>query len=135
VTSQAELVKVQIRIEATPAEIFPYLIESDLLVQWIGQSAHLDPEPGGVFALDFDETKIRGNFVTVEPPHRVVFTWGVPGSTELPEGSSTVEITLTADGDGTIVELHHSDLSADERVRHEAGWTELLPRLREKVTA
>jgi uncharacterized protein YndB with AHSA1/START domain len=135
VTNQAELVKAQIRIEATPEEIFPYLIESDLMVQWIGKSVDLHPEPGGAFALDFEEVSLRGTFVVVDPPHRVVFTWGVPGSDELPEGSSTVEITLTADGGGTLVELIHSDLPPDERPKHEAGWNELLPVLREKVTA
>jgi uncharacterized protein YndB with AHSA1/START domain len=129
------LVKAQIRIAATPEEIFPYLIESDLMVQWIGIRVDLHPEPGGQFALDFDDTSLRGTFVTVEPPHRVVFTWGVPGSEELPEGSSTVEITLTADGDGTLVELTHADLPPDERPKHEAGWNQLLPVLGEKVTA
>jgi uncharacterized protein YndB with AHSA1/START domain len=135
VTSQAELVKAQIRIAATPEEIFPYLIESDLMVQWIGTRVDLHPEPGGEFALDFDDTSLRGTFVIVDPPHRVVFTWGVPGSEELPAGSSTVEITLTADGDGTLVELTHADLPPDERPKHEAGWNQLLPVLREKATA
>jgi uncharacterized protein YndB with AHSA1/START domain len=135
VTSQAELVKVQIRIEATPEEVFPYLIESDLMVQWIGKRVELHPEPGGQFALDFEEVSLRGTFVVVDPPHRVVFTWGVPGSDELPEGSSTVEITLTADGDGTLVELTHSDLPPDERPKHQDGWSELVLVLRQKVTA
>ena len=44
-------------------------------------------ESGGVFALDINRTCVRGQFVVVEPPHRVVFTWGVDGSDALPPGT------------------------------------------------
>ena len=115
---------------ATPEEVFPYLVEPDLLVQWIGTWADLNPEPGGVFALDVGGTAVRGKFVSVEPPHRVVFTWGTPGSDELPAGCSTVEIILTAGGGDTIVELFHHNLPPGQRSRHEAGWTSFLEGLR-----
>jgi uncharacterized protein YndB with AHSA1/START domain len=127
--SGSDAVSASIRIAATPAEVFPYLVDPELLVQWIGSWADLDPVPGGVFALNVGDAAVRGNFVAVEPPHRVVFTWGVPGSDSLPAGSSTVEILLTADGDETVVELVHRDLSPGERPRHLAGWTSCLDRL------
>jgi uncharacterized protein YndB with AHSA1/START domain len=122
-----------VRIAAAPAEVFPYLVEPQLFVQWIGNLADLNPVPGGVFALDFGDTgdtKVRGNFVSVEPPNRVVFTWGIPGSDSFPAGSSTVEILLKADGDETIVELFHRDLPANEVASHLAGWNSLLDGLR-----
>ena len=100
-------------------------------MRWIGTWADLNPEPGGLFALDFGGTPVRGTFVSVEPPDRVVFTWGVPGSTALPAGSSTVEILLKADGDETVVELFHHDLPADELPRHEVGWIACLAKLRQ----
>jgi hypothetical protein len=43
-------------------------------------------------------------------PQRVALTWGLYENTVLPEGSSTVEIYLTADGEETIVDLTHRDL-------------------------
>lgn len=114
------------RINATREEIFPYLIESNLFVQWLGTSAELNPTPGGEFAVDFEDTQARGHYIAVDPPHRVIFTWGIPGSDELPAGSTTVEITLTTDGDGTIVQLLHRDLPSDQREGHEAGWITCL---------
>jgi len=59
-----------------------------------------------------------------------VFTWGWEDSDEVPPGSTTVEVTLTADGDATIVRLRHSGLEPDEqREQHRHGWTHFLGRL------
>ncbi|HVA89777.1 MAG TPA: SRPBCC domain-containing protein [Chloroflexota bacterium] len=124
-----------IRIAAAPAEVFPYLVEPHLLIQWIGAWADLNPEPGGVFALEVGDVPVRGAFVSVEPPNRVVFTWGIPGSDTLPAGSSTVEILLKADGDETVVELFHHDLPADQLPQHEAGWTSFLDKLRQAASS
>ena len=63
-----------------------------------GQHAELDPTPGGVFAVDIDGHPVRGEYVEVDPPHRVVVTWGLLGSEQLPAGSSRVEFRLTAVG-------------------------------------
>ncbi|HVU62159.1 MAG TPA: SRPBCC domain-containing protein [Mycobacteriales bacterium] len=118
-----------VRISAPPEAVFPYLVDPALMVEWIGEWADLDPQPGGSFALDFASTAVRGSYVEVDPPHRVVFTWGVPGHDTMPPGSSTVEISLTADGPQTVVELVHRDLPPDEYDSHLDGWTTMLPKL------
>jgi uncharacterized protein YndB with AHSA1/START domain len=116
-----------IRIAAPPTVVFPYLIDPPLLARWIGDAAGSAPEPGGPFALAITDAKsVRGQFLAVDPPKRVVFTWGVPGSDVLPPGSTTVEIVLTPDGDDTVVELTHRDLPPSEAPSHQAGWTGLL---------
>lgn len=118
------------RIDATREEIFPYLIESSLITQWLfGNSAELLPEPGGAFVVNTDEMQVRGEYLVVEPPHRVSFTWGIVGNTELPAGSTTVEITLTAEGEGTLVQLLHRDVPSTRREDHAAGWVACLDRL------
>jgi uncharacterized protein YndB with AHSA1/START domain len=132
--TEADAVRASIRIEATPEEVFPYLVDPALLVEWIGNWADLKPEPGGVFALDFNGVAVRGNYVAVEPPDRVVFTWGIPGRDDLAPGSSTVEITLTADGDETVVDLVHRDLPEADRPGHLEGWIKCLGAL-QKVGA
>jgi uncharacterized protein YndB with AHSA1/START domain len=124
-----EALTVTVRIAAPPADIFPYFVDPALLVQWIGERADLHPEPGGTFALDFSSTQVRGHYVEIDPPRRVVFTWGVPGKDSLPPGSTTVEVVLTADGPGTVVELFHHGLPAGERDIHLEGWTTMLGRL------
>ena len=64
--------------------------------------------------------------MAVEPPHRVVFTWGIPQDDTLPPGSSTVEVVLVADGGDTIVNLTHSDLPPDREASHREGWERCL---------
>jgi len=66
----------------------------------------------------------------VVPNSRIVFTWGFEtGSTLIPPGGSTVEVTFVLDRDGTIVRLVHKDLPAPARPNHSEGWEHFLPRL------
>lgn len=118
-----------IRIAAPPDAVFPYFVDPALLIQWIGEWADLHPEPGGVFALDVSSTPVRGEYVEIHPPRRVVFAWGVAGRESLPPGSTTVEVVLTADGPDTVVELLHHDLPDKEYDNHLEGWTAMLGRL------
>ncbi len=121
----------EVRIAARPETIFPFLVDPDKMVRWQGISATLDPRPGGTYCCNITGRDIaRGEFVAVEPPRRVVYTFGWEGEGELvPPGSSTVEITLTADGDGTILRLRHSGLPAEAQASHGEGWSHYLDRL------
>lgn len=127
-----DVVTASIRIRATPEQVFPYLIDPELLPLWLGDRADTSPEPGGQLAISFGDGKVvRGTYVLISPPSRVAFTWGLQESTVLPEGSSTVEISLTADGEDTIVELTHRDLPVGERAQHKEGWEMCLAKLNE----
>jgi uncharacterized protein YndB with AHSA1/START domain len=123
-----DVLTASVRIAASPETVFPYLVEPDLMVQWIGEWADLMPQPGGTFALDINKTPVRGEYVEVDPPRRVVFTWGVPGRDSMPPGSTSVEITLTEDAGETVVELFHRGLPSEERASHLEGWTRMLAR-------
>lgn len=116
-------------IKAPPEIVFPYFTDPALIVTWIGDRAQLDPQPGGVFALDMGTNLARGAYVTVDPPYRVVFTWGIPGSDALPPGGSTVEVVLTPDGDDTMVVLTHRGLPSTHIDSHREGWEYQLGRL------
>jgi len=121
----------EVRIGARPETIFPFLTDPDLFGRW-GGAATLEPEPGGIFRMDVDGAHIaRGEYVMVDPPHRVVFTWGWEAEdTLVPPGSSTVEITLTPDGEDTIVRLVHRELPSKESAdSHASGWEHYLERL------
>ncbi len=95
----------------------------------VGDRADLDPQPGGVFSLDIGENLARGAYVTVDPPYRVEFSWGIPGSEDLPPGGSTVEVVLTRDGEDTLVVLTHRGLPSTHIGDHREGWEYLLGRL------
>ena len=116
-------------IKAPPEVVFPYFTDPTLIVRWIGDRAELDPQPGGVFALDMGESLARGAYITVDPPYRVTFSWGIPGSDALPPGSSTVEVVLTPDGDDTMIVLTHRGLPRSHIGDHRTGWEYQLGRL------
>lgn len=122
----------EIRIRARPETVFPFFTDPELMVRWMGGSAELDPRPGGVCRVDINGRHVAsGEFVEVSPPERVVFTWGWE-SEESPvrPGTSTVEVTLAADGEDTVVRLVHRDLpSEDSASSHSEGWGHYLDRL------
>lgn len=125
-----ELVK-EIWIDAAPDKVFPYLVEPELLTTWIGEESWNDPRPGGVFRLRFDgENVVRGEFVEVDLPRRVVYTWGSEQRESLPVGSTTVTFDLEPENGGTRVRLRHSDLPTEDEVeQHTKGWDHFLPLL------
>ena len=94
----------EIYIEAAPADVFPYLTQTDKYLLWMGISAELDPRPGGAFRVNLNgRDEVVGEFVTVEPPRRVVFTWGwsEPGQTpEFDEFTIVLYGALVVDYEG-----------------------------------
>jgi len=122
--------RVERRVAAPPAAIYAYLTESERWARWQGAGADVDAVPGGRFRMTMGNgMAAEGCFLELVPGKRVVFTWGWLGNETLPPGSSTVEIELVPDGEGTLVRLTHRGLPADERQIHQAGWRHYLPRL------
>jgi uncharacterized protein YndB with AHSA1/START domain len=129
--SDAYVVQMQVRLEARPDVVFAFLVDPERYVRWQGVRAELDPRPGGVYRVWMDDQTVAvGEYVEVTPPTRVAFTWGWEGSAELPPGSSTVEIDLAPDGDGTTLVLRHSGLpDGASAAMHEEGWRFFTSRL------
>lgn len=127
-----DAVEVEVRIAANPETVFGFFTEPDRMIQWMGRKAELDPRPGGAFYCDINAEAIAsGEYVAVEPPRRVVFTWGWNGEDSVTKpGSTTVEVLLEPDGDGTHLRLIHRDLpSAESAEKHGHGWRHYLDRL------
>jgi len=121
----------EVRIAAPPETVFRFFTEPELMLRWKGIAATLDPQPGGTYRVDINGRDVaRGEYVEVTPPSRVVFTWGWEGEDRaVAPGASTIEVTLTPDGEGTIVRLAHRDLPHDAREPHARGWSHFLDRL------
>ena len=130
-STEADDVVKEVRVAARPETVFPFFTDPTKMVRWKGNTAELDPRPGGIYRVNVTGRDIaRGEYVEVAPYNRVVFTWGWEGENNpLPPGSSTVEITLIPDGEGTIVRLRHSGLPVELRERHAEGWQHYLERL------
>jgi uncharacterized protein YndB with AHSA1/START domain len=120
-----------IRIAAKPETVYRLLTDPQEYVRWKGQLAQLEPRAGGDFRVDFpaDKGTVIGEFVEVVPGRRVVFTWGWQESAVVPPGSSTVEIDLEPDGQGTRLRLVHRGLPEGAIAAHTEGWDYFLPRL------
>lgn len=80
------------------------------------------------FTVDINGVPVRGRYLEVDPPHRLVISWGHAGSTRLPPGASTVEISLTPDPSGTTVRISHRDLPEADAQQHAIGWPHFLER-------
>ncbi len=125
----AELV-IERRIAAPPSLVFEFLTDSTKLLAWLGVSGEVEPHPGGRFHVDITGGDVvDGRFLDIEPPHRVVFSWGWIDNSEVPPGSSTVTIELTGGPDHTDLTLTHAGLPLPVAAGHRAGWRYFLERL------
>lgn len=127
-------VVVERRIKARPETVFAYFTDRDRWLLWQGVDALIEPEQGGAFRVNVTGNGFAsGRFVEVDPPHRIVFTWGWEEPDNLTQpGTSTVEIELWPEQDGTatLLRLTHRDLLPTEDTGHEEGWMHYLDRLR-----
>lgn len=118
------------RIAASREAVYEFFVDPEKMIRWIGTEARLTPAPSGEFWVNVTGDDIAiGTYVELDPPGSVVFTWGWEGSSDLPPGSSTVSITLTSDGDETLVELVHSGLAGGSEDEHASGWRHYVARL------
>ena len=72
-----EPVECSVTIEAEPEVVFPFFTDPGKIVNWMGERARLSPEPGGIHRVELPVGfTALGEFVEVDPPRRVVFSWG-----------------------------------------------------------
>ena len=119
-----------VRIAASPATVWTFWTQPERLAEWWGTSAEVVPEPGGLFRVVMENgVAMRGEFTELDPPHRLVFTFGweqdMPAG-PLEPGSTRVEVTLTPDRDETVVILRHFDMPITHAAEHEKGWSRFL---------
>jgi len=136
-----------VEVPAAPAKVFEYFTDPGRYVSWMGAEARLEPVPGGQYHVRMlDGFQAAGEFVRVEHPRQVVFTWEFadeeaasktkhqPGEATtahaMPAGSTRVSVTLSPADGGTRVTLRHDDLPNTElRDGHQVAWETYLPRL------
>jgi uncharacterized protein YndB with AHSA1/START domain len=129
--SEINAVVRETHIAASPETVFAYFVDPHRMVRWMGVRADIDPRPGGRYAVDINPmARARGQYVELVRPSRIVLSFGWEEDAALPPGSTTLEVTLTPDGDGTHVRLVHRGLpTAEQRDQHEHGWGQYVARL------
>ena len=134
-TTETTQVERTISIAASPETVWEFFVDPEKLTRWKGLDADLDARRGGIYRCEvIPGHTARGEYVELDPPRRLVFTWGWERSGDeenpVPPGSSTIEVELTPEGGGTRLHFVHRDLpSAAQAESHAHGWDHYLPRL------
>jgi uncharacterized protein YndB with AHSA1/START domain len=110
-------------IEAEPDTVFRFFTDSTRWAAWWGAGSTIDARPGGRFLIrNPGGVEVAGDVLEVDPPRRLVLTYGFVSGTPIPVGASRITIRLVPEGDATRLHLLHE--FADEAVRNEhvQGW-------------
>lgn len=94
-----------------------------------------DPQVGGKLLIVMSEggndVEIRGEYVELDRPNRLRFTWSHHGVTD-----SLVTISLEPQGrDRTLMTIDHSQLPVDGVPDHEKGWAQIVEHLSRRLEA
>ena len=132
------------RIDAPPERVYAAWTDPQKIVRWFARpdarpettTAEIDARVGGRFRFSFSTDneyyEVGGVYREVVPNRRLVFSWTWHST---PERESQVTVGLQADGEGTLLTLHHEQLF-DEAARdgHARGWTVGLERMEKLLT-
>ena len=119
-----------VRIAASPATVWQLWTDPKLVVEWWGAEAEVEPEPGGLYRVVMQGGQVmRGAMVELDPPRRLVFTFGwegTPPGEPLAPGTTNVEVTLDPDDEGTVLTLRHTAMPVTHDTDHRKGWAYLV---------
>ena len=122
------------RTLAVPAErVWRALTDPAALAAWFwpqrfAPTAKVDLRVGGRYRIDGPAVgmAVSGEYVTVEPPSKLAFTWRWDGEPD----ETLVTIELIPVGAGTELALRHERFTDDAtRDNHAQGWHDCLDRL------
>jgi uncharacterized protein YndB with AHSA1/START domain len=144
-TAAPPVLEVRRTIRASRQRVFDAWTKAEELKAWHAPGpltvslAEIDLRPGGKYRIhmrepDGTEHRVSGVYLEVDPPKKVVYSWGWDG--DHPVKDSTVTIELFERGDATEVVLTHGGITHDqERASHEHGWTSIMDKLEAKYSA
>ena len=135
------LIDIRRVLPGTVTEVFKWWTEPDRLQKWMSPigtvEAEVDLRVGGALRIVMrgEGTVIEhfGEYLEIDPPRRLVFTWVSPFTGDEP---SLVTIELEPKGpDATQLHLVHSQLPESIAASHQDGWGAMLDRLQGRLRA
>jgi uncharacterized protein YndB with AHSA1/START domain len=110
-------------IGARPDTVFSFFTDSARWASWWGAGSSIDPRPGGrVLVVHPGGVEASGVVIEIEPPHRIVFSYGFASGKPIPPGASRVSIRLAPHAEGTQIHLTHEFDDEGARGQHVQGW-------------
>lgn len=139
-TAALQSVVVEREVAATIDEVFAAWTTPALMARWLSPTGRAEVDAdirvGGRFRvvmLDADSRlEHTGEYLRIEPPSVLVFTWVSAYTGAEP---SIVTVNLQQRDAATLVTLNHERLPAFTAEPHANGWTTILQRLNDVVTA
>jgi uncharacterized protein YndB with AHSA1/START domain len=126
-------------LPAPPEDVFAAWTTPERMARWMSPEgsaqAQADPRVGGVFRVimgEHEQLEHTGEYLEVDPPRRLVFTWASPSTGPEP---SEVTVELHPHEDSTRLVLTHEKLPAEAVDGHRNGWGTMLDLLAEVVRA
>jgi uncharacterized protein YndB with AHSA1/START domain len=121
-------------LSSPPDRVFAAWTDASWLARWMSPIGHArveaDARPGGrlrvVMVGEGREIEHLGEYLEVEPPHRLSFTWSSAYSGDQP---SLVTVEFAGIDGGTELTLRHERLPAGAAASHRGGWGSMLERL------
>jgi uncharacterized protein YndB with AHSA1/START domain len=115
-------------------QVFAAWTDPQMMARWLAPSgraeAEADVRVGGGFRVvmigDGMRIEHTGEYVVVDPPRRLCFTWISSYTGSEP---SLVDVALTPRGATTWLVLSHQRLPRASVASHEGGWGAILERL------
>jgi uncharacterized protein YndB with AHSA1/START domain len=120
---------------APPERVFDAFLDVDVARHFLFATktgemivTEIDARVGGAYTFterrpDMGEVRHTGEYVEIERPRRLVFTFGVP---QFDPRMTTVTIEIRAERDGSELKLINGGVPADYAERNRDGWTRIL---------
>lgn len=114
-------------IRADRETVFSFFTDSDRWASWWGAGSTVGTRPGEpIYIRHPAGVEAAGEIVELEPPSRIVFTYGFVNGNPIPPGASLATITLEPEGAYTRLHLVHEFADAAARDHHVQGWRHQL---------
>ena len=130
----AHAIVIRRTIHAPPERVFEAWSDPDVAARWswgaeyTTEHVELDCRPGGTWRQTIarkdtgKQFHFSGEYLEVDPPHLVVFTFAWHTNEGPEDGPSVVRVELRAHAEGTEVVLTHQGVPANKVEGTTSGW-------------
>jgi uncharacterized protein YndB with AHSA1/START domain len=130
-------VRVTRRFDALPERVFDAWLDAGVAGRWMFATpagrmvrAETDPRVGGAFVFvdrrDGEDVEHRGEYLGIDRPRRLVFTFSVPKHSARVD---RVTVEIVPSGGGCVLTLTHERVAPEYVERTQAGWAGMLDHL------